>query len=75
MIGPRGVEMIVAGMVIFSELKKLRWMPSQVPPTQNAPCLGQALKEKLCGKAIKPFWVISGNSRNELATTTNSGRR
>ena len=33
-MAPSSVEMIVAGMVMSSELKKLRWMPSQVPATQ-----------------------------------------
>ncbi len=33
-MAPRTVEMIVAGTVIHSELKKLRFMPSQVPLTQ-----------------------------------------
>ncbi len=33
-MAPRSVEMTVAGIVIQSELKKLRFMPSQVPLTQ-----------------------------------------
>ena len=52
MIAPIAVEMIVAGIVIFSELKKLRWMPSQVPPTQNVlQAFAQCASEKLRGKA------------------------
>ena len=51
-------------------------MPSQAPPTQKCDhARGQASNEKLRGKAINPLRVISGNCRNELAMTTNSGNR
>jgi hypothetical protein len=33
LIAPSAVEMMVAGMVIASELKKFPFTPAQVPPT------------------------------------------
>src|ERR1700719_5250541 len=71
---PMAVEMMVAGTTMATELKKKGSIPEQVPPTQNlSQADDQYSSEKLCGRPIRPFRLMSGRSRKELRTTTASG--